>query len=350
MPRCLFALGSNSGDRAWHLEESLRRLALHPQIRLEKRSNWRETTPIGGPPLQKPYLNGAAIAETSLAPQDFLQALNEVEHQLGRRRGRRWDSRTIDLDLLLYEELSLSTPTLTLPHPRMAWRRFVLEPAAEIAGEMRHSETGWTIKQLLDHLDNSLPYVALSGPIGAGKTLLAEQLCRKIPARFLPETLDESTLETFYADPAAHAWAMEIEFLETRHRLLFSSPNDKNQWTEKQLAVSDFWFDQSLAFARVWLTPDKFAEFERRFEELRREVARPKLLVLLDAPVDALLKRIRRRARRGEESLTLERLEQIRQSILHQAALPDVGPVLRLDSRTAEESLIEAVAAIEAME
>ena len=113
MPRCLFALGSNSGDRAWHSG----RIAYggsrsHPQIRLEKRSNWRETTPIGGPPLQKPYLNGAAIVETSLAPHDFLQALNEVEHQLGRRRGRRWDSRTIDLDLLLYEELSLSTPTL----------------------------------------------------------------------------------------------------------------------------------------------------------------------------------------------------------------------------------------------
>jgi deoxyadenosine/deoxycytidine kinase len=276
--------------------------------------------------------------------------MHDVEHELGRRRGQRWDSRTIDLDLLLYGDLVLSTPTLELPHPRMAWRRFVLEPAAEIAGEMRHPVVGWTVARLLEHLNTARQYIAISGPIGVGKTLLAERLCQKHRARFIPETLEENRLEAFYADPAAHAWAMELDFLEQRRRLLSTEKNTVNEWSDHRLAISDFWFDQSAAFARVWLAPERFAEFERRFEELKREVVPPKLLVLLDAPAEELFSRIRRRGRRGEDLLTLEQLEQIRQSILRQAAMPNVGPVLKLSSVDSEESLAEVTAAIEAME
>jgi 2-amino-4-hydroxy-6-hydroxymethyldihydropteridine diphosphokinase len=350
MPRCLIALGSNSGDRAWHLEEALRRLALDPRIHVERRSAWRETSPIGGPAGQNLFLNGAAVVETPLAPHDLLRELNEVEFQLGRRRDVRWDARTIDLDLLLYKDVVLSDPALTLPHPRMAFRRFVLESAAEIAGEMRHPTIGWTVRRLLAHLNDSLPYVALTGPIGAGKTHLAERLCREKSARFLAETIEENKLESFYTDLDKRAWEMEADFLETRRRLLFHSPDDKTRWPEKCLTVSDFWFDQSAAFARAWLEPEKFAKFERRFEECRREVVRPKLLVILDAPAETLLDRIRRRARRGENLLTVERLDRIRRSILAQAAMPDVGPVLKLETASEEESLIELQAAIEAME
>ena len=350
MPRCLIALGSNSGDRPWYLKEALQLLAAHGRLRVENHSSWRETRPVGGPGGQNLYLNGAALVETSLGPHDFLQVLHDVEHQLGRRRGRRWDSRTIDLDLLLYDDLVISSPDLELPHPRMAWRRFVLEPAAEIAGEMRHPLVGWTLDRLLEHLNTARPYVALGGPIGAGKTLLAEKLWRTKLARFVAETLEESELEAFYADPAGRAWAMELEFLEMRRLLLSAVKDDEGAWAENRLAVSDFWFDQSAAFARVWLAPDRFAAFQRHFTELQREVVHPKLLVLLDAPAEELFQHIRRRGRRGEELLTLEQLERIRQSILHQAAMPDVGPMLKLGSGAAEESLQEVTAAIEAME
>ena len=136
------------------------RLVAQPQIAVAAVSCWRETAPVGGPPGQPPFLNGALLAETSLAPHDLLAALQQIENDLGRRRAERWGPRTIDLDLLLYDELVLDTPSLTLPHPRMAWRRFVLEPAAEVAGAMLHPTIGWTIARLLEHLNTARPYVA----------------------------------------------------------------------------------------------------------------------------------------------------------------------------------------------
>ena len=114
----------------------------------------------------------------------------------------------------------LSTPTLVLPHPRMAWRRFVLEPAAEVAGAMLHPTIRWTIARLLEHLNSARPYVAITGPIAAGKTQLAERLAAAISARLLVEQPDWARLDAFYADPAGHGWQTELEFLRQRARLL----------------------------------------------------------------------------------------------------------------------------------
>ena len=178
MAICLIALGSNLGDRVEILDRAVARLGQSPGIRILQRSRWRETSPVGGPPVQSRFLNGALLLESTLPPQSLALLLFSVEEEFGRQRLERWGPRTLDLDLLLYDQHVAQTPTLTIPHPRMAWRRFVLEPAVEVAGSMLHPPTGWTIARLLQHLENTPAYIALTGPIGAGKTHLAEGLAR----------------------------------------------------------------------------------------------------------------------------------------------------------------------------
>ncbi|MGA2062688.1 MAG: deoxynucleoside kinase, partial [Thermoguttaceae bacterium] len=206
---------------------------------------------------------------------------------------------------------------------------------------------GWNIARLLEHLNTALPYVAVAGAIAAGKTHLARLLCEKTSARLISEPLDEKSLEMFYADPAGNAWRVELEFLDKRAELLaLDSPG----WSRRRPAISDFWFDQSCAFARAWLSESQWPLFFERWRGAREKVVPPKLIVFLDSPAEALMDRIRRRGRKGEQNLNLEQLDRIRQSILDQASQPGLGPVLVTNGADIKSALDEALAAIQAME
>ncbi|MGA2035761.1 MAG: 2-amino-4-hydroxy-6-hydroxymethyldihydropteridine diphosphokinase [Thermoguttaceae bacterium] len=350
MAECLIGLGSNVGNRQALLDEAVARLGRHPAIRIDRRSSWLETRPVGGPPGQANYLNGAVLAAASLPPEALLTVLQEIETVLGRRREQRWGPRTIDLDLLLYDRLVLSTPTLTLPHPRMAWRRFVLEPSAQIAGQLVHPTIDWTVQQLLEHLDTTPPYVAITGSIGSGKSRLAREVVEtdQPPAvRLVVEQIDLGQLDAFYADPARHGWQMEMEFLEQRTTLLAAS---RAAWADRrQAVVSDFWFDQSLAFARVWLAAEEFQKYVPVWEQARRQVVRPRLIVLLEASADELVGRVRSRGRPCERRLSGPQLERIGDRVREEATRPGQGPLLRLPSGDAQAACVEVRAALEAM-
>lgn len=162
MARCLLALGSNIGDRYAQMAAACSAIAQIPGCHLLSRSRWHATVPIGGSSGQGEFLNGAVLVDTTLSAGELAKALQQIELQLGRERIVRWDARTIDIDLLLYDDLILDTETLTVPHPRMAFRRFVLEPAADIAGAMLHPTSGWTIARLLTHLRDAPRLVAVT--------------------------------------------------------------------------------------------------------------------------------------------------------------------------------------------
>ena len=347
MANCLIGLGSNLGNRRQALDGACRRLGSEQDIRVTAASRWHETAPVGGPAGQDPFLNGAVLLETSLEPETVFRLLQRIEAEQGRRRTERWGPRVLDLDLLLYDALVRRTPELTVPHPRMAWRRFVLEPAAEVAAAMLHPTTGRTIGQLLAHLNTAAPYLAIAGAIGVGKTHLVGVLARSSEVGPISEEFDTRRLETFYADPPGNAWDVEIEFLNQRTRLLGA---DSPRWSQPdRLWVSDFWFDQSLAYAEVWLPPERREAFRRRWHQARDRVVAPKLTVLLDAPTNELLERVRRRGRRAERSLNAERLEQIRQAILELAEQPGHGPILHLMHDDTNRVVAEVRTAVEAM-
>ena len=147
------ALGSNLGDRAGYLLLALSRLSSLPQTRLSRLSQVYQTDPVG-PPGQGPYLNMVAEIESGLEPQSLMQALLEIEKSLGRERTVRWGARTLDLDLLLYGEWVADIPQLTLPHPRLHERAFVLAPLCDLIPEARHPNLGVTYRQLLERVDS----------------------------------------------------------------------------------------------------------------------------------------------------------------------------------------------------
>lgn len=144
------ALGSNMGDRLLMLRHAVAELGHLDGIRIDPSgvaSLW-ETDPVGGPAGQHPYYNSVIRVHTLLTPESLLELLLQVEHSLGRKRIARNESRAIDLDLILYDEWILNTTGVTLPHPRMHERRFVLEPLAEIAPGLVHPALGITVEDL----------------------------------------------------------------------------------------------------------------------------------------------------------------------------------------------------------
>jgi 2-amino-4-hydroxy-6-hydroxymethyldihydropteridine diphosphokinase len=129
-------LGSNLGERLAILQQAVDRLAREPGIRVVASSRVWETDPVGGPP-QPDYLNAVIRIDTDLTPFELLDACQRVERSLGREREVRWGPRTIDIDLLLFGDQRLDVPHLTVPHPRMTSRAFVMLPLLELDPDAR---------------------------------------------------------------------------------------------------------------------------------------------------------------------------------------------------------------------
>ena len=145
------ALGSNLGDSIAILEAAIKALEKMPGIEIIIVSSWYETKAIGPP--QPNYINGCISVRTEQKPNSLLQILLGIEKEFGRIRREKWGPRTLDLDLLLYDDLILETPSLQIPHPRMRERAFVLAPLAQIEPSWIEPVSGKSIKELLKAVD-----------------------------------------------------------------------------------------------------------------------------------------------------------------------------------------------------
>jgi 2-amino-4-hydroxy-6-hydroxymethyldihydropteridine diphosphokinase len=145
--RVYLSLGSNLGDRARTLRAALALLEA-PDLHIHQVSSIYETEPLEFR-RQPWFLNLVVEAETGLLPKQLLTRVQRIEFELGRRRLRRSGPRAIDIDILFYGGTVMNTPDLKVPHPRLGQRRFVLEPLAELAPELRHPATGLTAAEML---------------------------------------------------------------------------------------------------------------------------------------------------------------------------------------------------------
>jgi len=142
MTRAYLALGSNLGDRLAHLQNAVNALDATGGVGVVAVSRVYETDPVGGPE-QDAYFNAVVAIETSLDARALLRLSQRLEADESRIRGERWGPRTLDVDILLYDDITIDEPDLTVPHPRMWERGFVLAPLRDVAPELVNVDVSW---------------------------------------------------------------------------------------------------------------------------------------------------------------------------------------------------------------
>ena len=245
----------------------------------------RRSRPIGGPPGQAAFLNGAFLVDTDLPPDDVLGVLMAIENTLHRERAERWGPRTIDLDLLVYEGVVLDRQDLTVPHPRMTTRRFVLEPCTEIAPDFLHPLAGCSMRDLLDNISRPHPHVAVIGVPGSGAPEVAATVADAILARLLhaPAPLPVPVADGTYEDRWRAALSACAASLHSD-----GWPDDPHG------TVADFWLGTFAAAAEGLVPADRA---RRSFARLARGAVAPNVAILLVAEATVLEERLAFRSR-----------------------------------------------------
>jgi len=338
-------LGSNLGDRKSHIDSALKMLPVSGQTELGPVSEMIETEPLAKADQPK-YLNAVAELKTTLSVEDLHGTLAGIETSLGRLRQDKWAARTIDLDLLLFGSEIIDSPDLTVPHPQMHLRSFVLKGLCELDGDLIHPVLKESATELARRLGGSdfaldphLPQlVSIAGNIGAGKTTLAKKLAAKLASGVLFEAYDTNPfLPEVYAGRKELALDSELYFLMSRARQL--GPDVLEQG---RVCVSDYVFDRNLLFARRLLDAQQFALYEDIHYLVAAKVASPTLVInMCDSPQNCL-QRIHSRNRPYEQQIKLSFLDMLSSDYERLFGDWKVCPIIRAPK--AEDADVERLA------
>ena len=305
-------LGSNLGDRESYIDEALKRLAEAEHIETINVSDIIETVALSSTDQPK-FLNAVAELNTTLSAADLHKTLTDIENGLGRARRGQWWPRTIDLDLLLFGEEILESPDLTIPHPQIHLRSFVLEGLCQLYGEMIHPVMKVSLNELnarLNGCDFALDpdkpqLVSIAGNIGVGKTTLTKKLADRLGCDFLLEPYDKNPfLPEVYAGKKELALDSELYFLTSRARQL-----DAGRLEPGRMCIYDCVFDKELIYAGRLLNAQQLALHEEIYPAFAAQVIAPVLVVYMRDPVGNCLGRIHSRNRPYEQQIELQFLQ-----------------------------------------
>lgn len=330
----LLSIGSNLGEKRKNLQKAIFLIADH----IGKIS---ALSPIYSSPSwgfnSDDFLNACIKLETQHNPHKVLDKLMYIEKKMGRERtlDQGYESRSIDLDIIYYNREIINSPNLTIPHPRMQERRFVLRPLADIVPQFYHPVLNKDTRNLLQEcrdksvmtklndklfpnreaLFSDLQFIAIEGNIGAGKTSLATKISEDFNAKLILERFaDNPFLPNFYKDQSRYAFPLEMSFLADRYQQFMDDTSQFDLF--KSFMISDYDIFKSLIFANITLQKDEFDLYRKIFKVMYKEIKKPKIYVYLYQTTERLLEQIKKRGRDYEQQIDSKYLENINRGYL----------------------------------
>ena len=322
------SLGSNQGNKLENLQQAVDLIA-EKIGKISKISSIYKTAAWGFE--SNDFYNICLQVSTGLNPENLLKTITEIELLLGRKRTfeKEYKARTIDIDILFFDNEIIFSKELIVPHKEMLNRRFVMVPLAEIAPNLLHpiekQRVEICLKNCTDNskientylhltrpisLSEKYNYIAIEGNIGAGKTTLASKIAEDFNAKIILERFaDNPFLPKFYEDNERFAFPLEMSFLADRYQQL---SDDLAQFDLfKNFIVSDYYIFKSLIFAQVTLQKEEYFLYRKMFDIMYKEITKPDLYIYLYQNTPRLLENIKNRGRDYEQNITPEYLDKI---------------------------------------
>jgi deoxyguanosine kinase len=330
----ILSLGTNQGNRLRNIENCVE--LIHQEVGTVIKISKLYETPSWGFDSEAFY-NCALVVHTFSSAQTILEQILKIEQELGRVRNTtlEYQSRSIDIDLIAFNEEIIDTKHLKVPHPLMQSRRFVLLPMLDLNLNWIHPVFHKKIPELLEiSSDESVcafvqklkspldyipleqfNYIAFEGNIGAGKTTLSTKIAEDFNAKIVLERFaDNPFLPKFYEDQSRYAFPLEMSFLADRYKQL---SDDLAQFDLfKDFILADYHIFKSLIFAKVTLADDEFRLYKTLFDIVYKEMPKPDLYVYLYQNTERLLENIKKRGRSYEQNIPADYLEKINNGYL----------------------------------